>query len=137
MPADSAAPATDAAASEDAGSEGGDVTFIGDMTPDEFMQLLTAGLSQALQPLMDAMTKQAEAATNAVTKEAKAQTDSFQALSATLKQVADKVKELEGDAPKGSFRASESPATVINPVPVLKQSEDDLSKLASFMIKGQ
>ncbi|MCC7208315.1 MAG: 2'-5' RNA ligase family protein [Anaerolineae bacterium] len=113
-----------------------DVTFIGDMTPDEFMQLIVSGISQALQPLMEAMQAQTKAASEAVTKEAKAQIDGMGTLAASLKQVSDRLKELEGDAPKGGFRASESTGTITTPPTLKQQSEDDLAKLAGFMIKG-
>ncbi len=132
------APPPDAASAEgEPTPEGeGDVTFIGDMTPDEFMQLMVSAMSQVMQPMMDAMTKQAEAATDAVTKEAKVHTDGMATLAAALKQMGDKLKELEGDAPTGGFRASSDDKTIVNPLPVLKQTEDDLSKLAGFFVKG-
>jgi hypothetical protein len=131
------APGAEAAPAED---EGADLTFIGDMTPDEFTALMVSAMSQALAPLMEAMGKTTMAmskaidATSAGQKEAKDAKDATGAAVAALDR---RVKELEGDAPKaGGFRASTDATTVKDAKVVAPQSANELQDLAAFWVSG-
>lgn len=117
---------------DDAGDSGDGATFVGDMTPDEFAQLLGSAIAQALAPLMGQM-NEAKAAAQAVQKELGS---AKEAQTKTLSAIDQRVKELEGDAPgaKG-FRASQSAQTLKEAPPAPPMAEDDIARLAAWIVK--
>lgn len=120
------------AGAEDAGAEdaGDGASFIGDMTPDEFAQLLGGAIAQALAPLMSQVNEMKSAAGNVQT-ELRSTKETSGALITKLEQ---RVKELEGDAPKGAgFRASTASETV-KEVAVPPAPQNEFAKLAAWLV---
>lgn len=116
------------AGAEDAGD--GSASFIGDMTPDEFAQLLGGAIAQALAPLMSQVNEMKSAAGNVQT-ELRSTKETSGALITKLEQ---RVKELEGDAPKGAgFRASTASETV-KEVAVPPAPQNEFAKLAAWLV---
>jgi hypothetical protein len=107
-------------------------TFVGDMTPDEFAQLIAGAIAKAIAPLMGQM-DEAKAAAQAVQKEL---STSKEASGKAIVALDQRVKELEGDAPgaKG-FRASQAKETLKESPPAQPASEDDIARLASWLVK--
>lgn len=124
-------------------AEGEDMSFVGDMTIDE--------LVAALAPVLDAAIAKAKNSAMAeldATKDALAET---QKELSTLKGVATKeagviasldqrVKELEGDAPgQRGYRATTDAATIRTKEEMgvnAPQTEDEVTQLVTFMLKG-
>lgn len=126
------AKAADAEMPEADDAEDAGATFVGDMTPDEFAQLLGSAIAQALAPLMGQM-NEAKAAAQSVQKELGS---AKEAQAKTLSAIDQRVKELEGDAPgaKG-FRASQSAQTLKEAPPPPPMVEDDIARLAAWVVK--
>lgn len=105
-------------------------TFVGDMTPDEFAKLIAGAIAEAIAPLMGQM-NEAKAAAESVQKELSTSKETSGKAIIALDQ---RVKELEGDAPKGGgFRASAATETVKEGV-VPVQPKDEFAQLADWLV---
>lgn len=148
--ADGASDAREAASAAEAPEaeaegEGSDVTFVGDMTAEEFVALL----QQALAPMLESMSARQDAAigksiSDAQAASATAAADTVRKEIATLKEsssvtvasLSKRVEELEGDAPTGKhagYRASQDASTITQKQMTPPQREDEISRLAAFM----
>jgi hypothetical protein len=116
----------------EADDTGDGAPFVGDMTPDEFAQLIAGAIAKAIAPLMGQM-NEATAAAQAVQKELSTTKEASGKAIVALDQ---RVKELEGDAPgaKG-FRASQAKETLKESPPAQPASEDDIARLASWLVQ--
>lgn len=118
----------------EADDTGDPATFVGDMTPDEFAKLIAGAIAEAIAPLMGQMNeaKQAAQAVQAelgTTKEASGKT------AGNVAALEARVKELEGDAPSAKgFRASQSIETLKQAPPAPPQAEDDIARLAAWVL---
>lgn len=126
------------------GGDGGDTpdtTFVGDMTIEELTAALAPAIAQAMasamQPAMAELdsTKAALVATQKELTELKtAKTKEATDTAGKLTDIDKRVKELEGDAPTRGYRPTGDPATIKEMTTVAPQAEDDISRLANWVI---
>lgn len=138
--ADAPADGTDGADGGD-GGDTPDTTFVGDMTIEELTAALAPAIAQAMasamQPAMAELdsTKAALVATQKELTELKtAKTKEATDTAGKLTDIDKRVKELEGDAPTRGYRPTGDPATIKEMTTVAPQAEDDISRLANWVI---
>ena len=124
-------------------AEGEDMSFVGDMTIDELVTALAPALAAAIGEAMKPAMAELDATKGALA-EAQKELSALKGVATkeagVIASLDQRVKELEGDAPgQRGYRATTDAATVrtkeetgIN----APQTEDEVTKLVSFMLKG-
>jgi len=124
------APAPDATG--DGSGDGGDAIMVGDMTPEELVaalaEPLAAAMAAAMKPVTQALTEQETTI--------KAQGEKLAQVEKELGEATAKVKELEGDAPKGGYRASQDAGTINKEAAVNVQPVNELAALAGQFLSN-